>query len=105
MVRAVPNNLSPDAQNAARQLQWSSSPMGAIGTWRSPVLLIHGDDDKSVDFGQSLILARELAARRIPYEELVFPNDRHEFFLFSNWLESYRATVDFLDRKLKNKGK
>lgn len=105
MLRPVPNNLSPDAQNAARQLQWSSSPMAAIGTWRSPVLLIHGDDDKSVDFGQSLILARELTARRIPYEELVFPNDRHEFFLFSNWLESYRATVDFLDRRLKNKGK
>ncbi|NML05226.1 S9 family peptidase [Sphingomonas sp. G-3-2-10] len=105
MLRPVPNNLSPDAQNAARQLQWSSSPMGAIGTWRSPVLLIHGDDDKSVDFGQSLILSRELAARRIPYEELVFPNDRHEFFLFSNWLESYRATADFLDRRLKSKGR
>jgi dipeptidyl aminopeptidase/acylaminoacyl peptidase len=103
MLRPLENNLSPDQQAAARQLQWASSPMGSIGTWRSPVLLIHGDDDRSVGFGQSLLLARELAARRIPYEELVFPNDRHEFFRHAHWLASYRATLAFLDKHLKDK--
>jgi dipeptidyl aminopeptidase/acylaminoacyl peptidase len=101
MLRTVENNLSPDAQAATRQLQWSSSPMGAIATWTSPVLLIHGDDDHNVDFSQSLLLARELAARRIPYEELVFPNERHGFLRYGDWLKSYRATVDFFGRKLK----
>jgi dipeptidyl aminopeptidase/acylaminoacyl peptidase len=103
MLRPVPNSLSPEAQERARRLQWESSPLGAIEGWRSPVLLIHGDDDRNVDFAQSLVLARELAARGIPYRELVFPNERHSFFRHASWLESYRATVDFLDTTLMRK--
>lgn len=101
MLRPLPGSLSPDAQAAARQLQWDSSPLGAIDRWRSPVLLIHGDDDRNVDFAQSVLLARELAARRIPYRELVFPNERHSFLLHSNWLESFRAAETFFDQNLK----
>jgi dipeptidyl aminopeptidase/acylaminoacyl peptidase len=100
MLRPTPNTLSPEAQQRARQLQWDSSPLGAIEGWRSPVLLIHGDDDLNVDFDQSLILARELAARRIPYRELVFPNERHSFFRHESWLRSLRATERFLDTTL-----
>jgi dipeptidyl aminopeptidase/acylaminoacyl peptidase len=96
MVRPVENNLSPDAQAAAHQLQWQSSPMGSIEKWRSPVLLIHGDDDKNVDFGQSLLLARELTARHIPYQDLVLPNERHGFLRHADWLASYRAADAFL---------
>ncbi len=100
MLRPTPNTLSPDAQARARQLQWDSSPLGAIERWRSPVLLIHGDDDRNVDFEQSLILARELAARRIPYRELVFPNERHSFLRHESWLRSLRAAEQFLDQTL-----
>ncbi|HEX8307236.1 MAG TPA: alpha/beta fold hydrolase [Allosphingosinicella sp.] len=103
MLRPLPGNLSPEAQNVARQLQWDSSPLGAIDRWRSPVLLIHGDDDRNVDFGQSVTLARELAARRIPYRELVFPNERHSFLLHSNWLASFRAADKFLAEELTSK--
>jgi dipeptidyl aminopeptidase/acylaminoacyl peptidase len=100
MLRATANTLSPEAQARARQLQWDSSPLASIGRWRSPVLLIHGDDDLNVDFEQSLILARELAARRIPYRELVFPNERHSFFRHDSWLRSLRATEQFLGQTL-----
>lgn len=100
MLRPVPNTLSPDAQQRARQLQWDSSPLGAIARWRSPVLLIHGDDDRNVDFSQSLVLTRELAARRIPYCELVFPNERHSFFRHDSWLRALRATEEFFGTTL-----
>lgn len=103
MVRPVEKTLSPEAEAAAHRLQWQSSPLGAIATWRSPVLLIHGDDDKSVDFYQSLLLARELTARQVPFEQLVFPDERHDFFRYADWLASYRATDDFLDRTLMHK--
>lgn len=101
MLRPVPNSLSPDAQAAARQLQWDSSPLGAIGRWRSPVLLIHGDDDRNVDFSQSVLLARELAARRIPFRELVFPNERHGFLVHAHWLAAFRAADAFFEETLK----
>jgi dipeptidyl aminopeptidase/acylaminoacyl peptidase len=103
MLRPVPSTLSPAAQDRARQLQWDSSPLGAIEGWRSPVLLIHGDDDRNVDFSQSLVLARELTARSIPYRELVFPNERHSFFRHQSWLDSLRATEEFLDLTLMRK--
>lgn len=101
LLRPLPNSLAPEAQERARRLQWESSPLGAIERWRSPVLLIHGDDDRNVDFSQSLVLARELAARGIPYRELVFPNERHSFFRHQSWLESLRATAEFLDLTLR----
>ena len=100
LLRAVPNSLSPEAQEAARRLQWQSSPLAAIERWRSPVLLVHGGDDRNVDFSQSLLLARELAARGIPYEELVFPNERHSFLRYAHWGESLRRTEAFLKRHL-----
>ncbi|WP_277767716.1 alpha/beta fold hydrolase [Sphingomonas sp. HITSZ_GF] len=101
MLRPVEGNIAPDQQDLVRQKQWDSSPMGSIDKWRSPVLLVHGDDDRNVDFAQSLLLARELAARRIPFEELVFPNERHEFFRTADWLAAYRRTFAFFDEKLK----
>ncbi len=101
MVRGVGANLSPAQADAAHQLQWDSSPMGAIARWRSPVLLIHGDDDRNVDFAQSLILARELTARGVPMRELVFPNERHDFMRYADWLASYRAAEAFFAETLK----
>ncbi|MBB3035419.1 S9 family peptidase [Alteriqipengyuania lutimaris] len=100
MVRPVPDTYAPDEALAIQQLQWESSPMGAIEDWRSPVLLIHGDDDQNVDYRQSLLLARELTARGVPFEELAIPNERHDFFRYESWLESLEATGDFFDRTL-----
>jgi len=100
LLRPTPDSLSPEAQEAARRLQWSSSPLAAIDRWRSPVLLIHGGDDRNVNFAQSLLLSRELAARGIPYDELVFPNERHGFLRHANWLESLRRTEAFLKQHL-----
>jgi len=59
------------------------------------VVVIYVNNDKNVDFGQSLLLARELAARRIPYRDLVFPNERHGFLRYADWLTAYRAADDF----------
>lgn len=101
MVRPVERTYAPEAEAKVHQKQWDSSPMGAIEKWRSPVLIVHGDDDKNVDYFQSPLLARELTARGVPFEELTFPNERHAFFRYENWLISYRATEAFFDRTLK----
>ncbi|MGN6819281.1 MAG: S9 family peptidase [Sphingomonas sp.] len=103
LVRPGDAALSPDAELKAREKQWQSSPMGSIERWRSPVLIVHGDDDKNVDHEQSLLLARELTARGVPFEEMSLPNERHEFFRYRDWLASYRATEAFFGRVLKGK--
>ena len=83
------------------QLAFDSSPMASLSTWRSPVLLIHGDDDRSVQFNQTVRLADALRRQRVEVEELVFPDEGHDFLLWRTWVEAYQAAASFLDRKLK----
>jgi dipeptidyl aminopeptidase/acylaminoacyl peptidase len=78
-----------------------SSPIYAVDKWKSPVLLIHGDDDRNVAFSQSVELAKKLRERGIEFEQLVFPDDVHDFLRHENWLKVYHAATDFFDRKLK----
>lgn len=101
MVRPVDDGYSPGEVLAIQQQQWDSSPMGTIAQWRSPVLIVHGDDDRNVPYRQSLLLASELTARGVPFEEIALPNERHGFFRHANWLRVLEATGDFLDRHLK----
>ena len=79
----------------------ASSPIAAIDSWRSPVLLIHGDNDPDVAYSQTPILAQALRARHIPVDELIFPDELHGFLLHKDWLAAYQATAAFFQRTLK----
>jgi dipeptidyl aminopeptidase/acylaminoacyl peptidase len=89
-------------QAAVSRLAWQSSPMASLDTWRSPVLLMQGDDDRNVLFAQTVRLAHELRARGVPVEEHVFPDEVHAFLLYRDWMTAYTLAADFLDRKLAN---
>ena len=78
---------------------WQSSPVASIATWKSPVLLIQGDDDRNVHFHETVDLARRLGEHHIPYEELVFPDEIHGFLRYATWLAADRATIDYFDRQ------
>lgn len=86
---------------ARKRVAWLSSPMSSLDTWRSPVLLIQGDDDRNVVFAQTVRLADALRARHVEVEEKVFPDEVHDFLLHRSWVESYRLTAEFFARKLK----
>jgi dipeptidyl aminopeptidase/acylaminoacyl peptidase len=79
---------------------WQSSPDASIDGWRSPVLLIQGDDDRNVPFQQTIDLARRLEARKLPYEEIVLPNEIHGFLTGAAWLRVDEATAEFFARNL-----
>jgi len=91
---------APDAKEA-QQLAFDSSPDAAVSHWKSPVLLIHGDDDRNVPFSQTVDLAQRLRENHVEFEELIFPDEIHGFLMWKNWVAAYRATADFFDRKLK----
>jgi dipeptidyl aminopeptidase/acylaminoacyl peptidase len=92
---------APWATGELVKLGRESSPIHSIDKWKSPVLLIHGDDDRNVAFSQSVDLARRLRERGVKFEELVFPDEVHDFLRHENWLRTYRAAADFFDRHLK----
>jgi dipeptidyl aminopeptidase/acylaminoacyl peptidase len=78
-----------------------SSPVASVEKWKSPVLIIQGDDDRNVDFGQMVELVARLRRQGVPFEQMVFPDEVHDFLLHKNWVKIYAATVDFLDRHLR----
>ena len=86
----------------AMKSAFESSPEASLSGWKSPVLLIHGDDDRNVRFDQTVDLARRLGARGVRYEELILPNEIHGFLRYDSWLRADTAAVYFLDRELKN---
>ncbi len=91
--------VAPDAKEA-RELAFKSSPVASIANWRSPVLLIHGDDDRNVPFQQTTDLVEKLRAQKVAFEELIIPDEIHDLLRWSDWVRAYRATAEFFDRKL-----
>jgi dipeptidyl aminopeptidase/acylaminoacyl peptidase len=104
----VIRNFVPSYQAEKRaevaKLAYESSPMASIATWRSPVLLVHGDDDRNVPFSESVDLAEALTKQGVDYEELIFPDDVHDFLLHRHWKAVFEASFDFLERKLAPRG-
>ncbi len=90
---------APDLEEA-RKLAFASSPDSVIEKWKSPVLLIHGDDDRNVPFGQTVELAQRLRQNRVPVEQLIFPDEVHGFLMWRSWITAYSATASFFDRIL-----
>jgi len=80
---------------------YHSSPISELQFWSSPVLLIHGDDDRNVMFGQSIDLKKKLDALGVHNEVLVFPDEVHGFLRYGSWYKAYLAATDFFNRFLK----
>jgi dipeptidyl aminopeptidase/acylaminoacyl peptidase len=79
-------------------VSYRSSAISAIDTWKSPVFLVHGDDDRNVDFAQTVGLVQLLRARNIYYELMVIPDDLHESMIHGLWLDTWTRIGKFLHR-------
>lgn len=91
----------PDpAREAAARTAFESSPMAAVKTWHSPVLLIAGDDDRNVPFSETVTMAGALRQQGVSFEQLILPDEIHGFLRHQSWLRAYRAAADFFARKL-----
>ena len=97
----LPTRFEKGDREEALKVAWESSPDASVDTWKSPVLLIQGDDDRNVPFQQTVDLSRRLQAHQVPFEELVIPNEIHGFLRATTWRRVDEATAEFLSRKLK----
>ena len=64
------------------------------------MLLIQGDDDRNVQFNQTVMLADALRRQNVEIEELILPDEIHDFLLWRSWVTAYRATAQFLNKHL-----
>jgi dipeptidyl aminopeptidase/acylaminoacyl peptidase len=81
-------------------LAYSNSPVSDLSRWQAPVLMIHGDDDRNVDFQETTDLAEKLRARGIEVELLVLPDEVHGFLRYESWKKIFTQSAEFLFRRL-----
>lgn len=95
--------LHTEDRIAVEEKALESSPHTYVDGWRSPALFIHGDDDRNVSFRATVDLVQALRKRGVDSEVLVFPDEVHDFLLYSNWMKALTAAADFFERKLEQK--
>lgn len=78
----------------------ASSPVGAIDSWKSPVMLIYADDDRATPFSQMVELAAALRRKNVDFEQMVLPNETHNPQMYRSTLEIYSTINTFLGRRL-----
>jgi dipeptidyl aminopeptidase/acylaminoacyl peptidase len=81
-------------------VSYQSSAISQIDTWKSPVLLIQGDDDRNVNFAQTVGLVQLLRQRDVYHELIVFPDDVHDSLLYGRWLYLVDRMGAFLQKFL-----
>ena len=81
-------------------MAYESSPLADVKTWRSPVLLIQGDDDRNVAFANMVQLVEALRKQGVEFQQIVFPDEVHDFLTHEHWLAAYHAAADFFDSHL-----
>jgi dipeptidyl aminopeptidase/acylaminoacyl peptidase len=96
----VGDGISEADYKQGLKVAYESSPISTVPTWKSPVLLIHADDDRNVQFHQTVDLERRLVEKGVKVEELVIPDDIHDFLLWRNWRNVLTATGDYFERLL-----
>lgn len=83
-----------------QRLAFESSPLSTVDGWESPVLLVHGDDDRNVPFDETVELVERLRELGVEHELLILPDEVHGFLRQESWLRVFRESADFLDRHL-----
>ena len=79
-------------------LSYQSSAISSIDKWTSPVLLIQGDDDRNVNFAQTVGLVQLLRQRNVYHELIVFPDDVHDSLMYSRWIYLLNRMDQFLQK-------
>jgi dipeptidyl aminopeptidase/acylaminoacyl peptidase len=94
--------LGPGSANGAAELALQSSPMGSIDKWKSPVLLIHADDDRNVPFSQTVEVVQGLRQHNVEFEQIILPDEIHDLLRSASWNRFFHAADDFFARRLQS---
>jgi dipeptidyl aminopeptidase/acylaminoacyl peptidase len=79
-------------------LSYKSSAISEIDKWKSPVLIVQGDDDRNVYFAQTVGLVDLLRQRDVYYELIVEPDDVHDSLMYGRWIYMFDRMDKFLKK-------
>jgi len=73
------------------------NPVNDVAKWRTPMLVVHGEQDFRIPYDQGLATFTALQRRGIESRLLVFPNENHWVLKPANSLQWYATVLDWLD--------
>jgi dipeptidyl aminopeptidase/acylaminoacyl peptidase len=97
--KAVVSPEKADILNLER-IAWKTSPDALVAHWKSPVLIIQGDDDHNVQFADMVDLIERLREHHVQVDQLVIPDEIHDFLLHRTTLKVHNAILDYFLRHL-----
>jgi dipeptidyl aminopeptidase/acylaminoacyl peptidase len=86
----------------APQLYEKFNPVNFVTRWRTPMLVIHGEQDFRIPYSQGLGVFTALQRRGIESRLLVFPNENHWVLKPADSIQWHHAVFEWLDAHLKN---
>jgi dipeptidyl aminopeptidase/acylaminoacyl peptidase len=78
------------------------NPADFVSRWRTPMLVIHGEQDFRIPHSQGIGAFTALQRRGIESKLLVFPDENHWVLKPANSLQWYHTVLGWLDAHLKN---
>lgn len=80
------------------------NPVNYVDRWKTPQLVITGEQDFRIPYTQGLAAFTALQRREIPSRLLVFPNENHWVLKPANSRQWYREVIGWMDRWTKGGG-
>ena len=77
------------------------NPSAHVKQWKSPMLIVHGEQDFRIPVEQGIATFTALQRRGIESRLLVFPNENHWVLKPNNSLLWHKTVFDWLDQHLK----
>ncbi len=87
--------IGPTSQDRA-----NASPLTYIDRLKTPLFIVHGDEDARVPVENAEVLKKALDERGIAHEYMVKKNEGHGFFKEENRVEFFRELLAFLDQHI-----
>jgi len=76
------------------------SPIHHLDKLKTPLFIVHGEEDQRADFSHYLALTAKLDKMGYPYESMVKDGEGHGFYLEKNRNELYTRMITFLNKHI-----
>jgi dipeptidyl aminopeptidase/acylaminoacyl peptidase len=77
------------------------NPVNFVSKWKTPMLVIHGEQDFRVPYDQGIATFTALQRRRIESRLIIFPNENHWVLQPADSVQWYQNVLGWLDQHLK----
>jgi len=77
------------------------NPVDFVSKWRTPMLIIHSEQDFRIPYSQGIAAFTALQRRNIESKLLVFPDENHWVLKPANSVLWYHTVMGWLDEHLK----